>query len=360
MSIYILAYILDIVLGFLLLNGRNMCNKNNKKLYLIITTLFFGLIAGFRSVSVGYDTASYQDIFNRIPASIYDALNVDFREEIGFVLLISLIKSLGWNFQALLIITSVFIMGACCIFIYRHSTNVLLSVFIILSFPFYYSSFDIIRHFLATSFILLGYKYILKKNFIKYLLFIFLGFLFHKVAIVFIPLYFIDRFKFSILSIGLILFVSFILFVYLDDLVKILILVMGKSDEYLNSMWFGTDAGGNITAVMYLVIFIISCIAFNNIKKRSINDRLAVAYTFILFVCSLIFINARIIIRIMMSMIPFLSISIPQLLCDVQRMYLKSNRNILLAFFIVIGVAYHFFMLITHWQNVVPYIPFWK
>ena len=174
MGIYIVSFILNMLFGLSLnmkLNGQydyNELNNNiiKRKIYLFITALQLGLLCGFRADVMAYDTEEYRIIFDMCPDSWGTLFDKTSYVEVGFRVFCAFIKIFGGNFQTMLIISSLCVMGSCCIFIYRHSKDILFSVFIIISFPFFYSSFDIVRHFLATAFVLLGYKYV--ENFLNF------------------------------------------------------------------------------------------------------------------------------------------------------------------------------------------------
>ena len=204
MSIYILAFLFCMILGRVMLynNGTESVIYRQKKLYLIMVTLLLGLISGFRSTSVGYDTNSYSMIFDDVwVGSVDEIIDSVNRIELGFVLWCGLIKTLGGNFQWLLITTSIFVVGSFCVFVYRHSKSALWSIFVLFCFQYYYSSFDIIRHFMATSFLLLGYKYVEERKIVPFLLFIVMGSFFHKIAFVFALYYFVPLLKWNKISI---------------------------------------------------------------------------------------------------------------------------------------------------------------
>jgi len=95
------------------------------------------------------------------------------------------------------------------------------------------------------------------------------------------------------------------------------------------------------------------------LKDKSRKDMCAVNYVLLLFVFSIIFINARMMTRMIMTSIALLAIAMPQLL-DASRTRSLQNRLLLKTGFVVIGLGYHAFMLLTNWQNVVPYIPYWS
>ena len=356
MIIYIIFFLLNMLIGALLLNKKNKNNPAHKSAYLIFTTLQYGILAGLRSTNVGWDTITYSRLFSEVPDSFQAVAHTHFREEIGFNYLCSLIKICGGDYQTFLLITSIFIVGSCCIFIYRHSHNVLMSVFIILCFPYYYTSLDIIRHYLAVSFFLLGYKYVIQRDFIKFLIFILLGSLFHRIAFLFLAFYFIRYFKWNAITAVLSIAVTAFLTVYLDTISTAIMVLLHKTD-YTNSYWVGVEAGGGKTMIMYLIVLIIAILGFHNIKpkSRTIIDSDSVTQIMFLFLCAVIFTKARMIIRLMVVFIPLMAIAMPRFLCDQERAGNKKTMRILNGVFICIGTAYHVYLLASNWQNVVPY-----
>lgn len=361
MLIYIINFIINMLFGYCILWGIRKEDtqryKKRKKIYLIFTTIQLSLISGLRSTKMTYDTKTYQIIFNKTPNDFANIFNNRLYVETGFAALCTLIKILGGNFQTLLIVSSFFIVGSCCVFIYRHSANVLLSVFIIISFPFYYSSFDIIRHFIALSFFLLGYKYIEKNKFIPFLIYIIIGGFFHSISYLFIFFYFIKYIKFNWITFLLMITTTILCFFKIDDIAVYISRVIHKGN-YLNTIWVGVYGGGIKTAIMYGAIFVIMYFQYKNIKIKSIQEIRYITYVFILFLFSIIFINARIMTRMIMATVPLLSISAPNLLCNNNTINTR-NRNVYLTLTIFIGIFYHGFMLFSNWQNVVPYIPYW-
>ena len=360
MSIYIISFLFNMILGRLILGkSSSKASSNSKILYLLITTIYFGLLCGFRDLSVGWDTNTYYEEFIvRLPDNFWEYKNYDGRLEPGFVILSLIIKLLGGGFQSLLIVSSLFIMGSACCFIYRHSTNVLLSVFILLCFPFYYSSFDIIRHFIGTAFILLGYKYVLNRSFVKYLLFVLLACQFQKSSVIFIFLYFIPLLRFNKTTLLIsIICTAFAYFsfdkIFSSSLFSFLGYNMGSYEG-----WFNSEAGGIKTAFMYFMVYIIVYLAYENLRCKTSVEETGIIYILFLLMFSIVFIRNHMIIRFIMSFIAFLSIYVPIIL-DKSKARSKQKVSLLLKSFVFIGLVYHAFMLLTSWQKVVPYIPYW-
>lgn len=361
MGTYITCFIINMILGFLLVPKKHNCSANlynrRVKIYLIFTTIQLGLLAGGRASSVGYDTWAYEIIFSNTPDKWVNMFSNTQYVEIGFSILCTIIKMFGGTFQTLLIISSFFIVGSCCVYIYRHSENVVLSIFTIVSFPFYYSTFDIMRFFIATSFILLGYKYIVERNFKKFLIYVFVGSLFHVSAVLFIPIYFVNKIKYTMGTFIIAILATVFAFMYVNEIALVFGRLIGK-ESYLSSGWIGQYGGGIKTAIMYIGILFIALVLFGHLKKKENEDYNAVNYILLLAIFSIIFIRARIMTRFIMISIPFLAISMPRLL-NSQNTKNQMDRKICYFSYIVIGLVYHGFMLYTNWQNVVPYVPFW-
>lgn len=345
------------LLGLFLTHIKTRNSKRTpEKLYLLITVLQFGLVCGFRATSVGWDTAAYSLIFDRTPSSWATILDNYQHIEIGFSVFCSIIKILGGNYQTMLIISSLFVMSSACIFVYRHSKDLVLSVFILVSFPFYYSSFDIIRHFMATAFFLLGYKYVVERKFIKYVIFLALGSLFHSIAWLFLPFYFVRKIKWNGITLVLSAIGTAVCFFFLDDIAVITATLINKT---VPGTWVGSYGGGIRTAIMYLVVLLISVLAFYNQKEINANKNNALNLITILFIFSVIFINARIMTRLMMTTVPFMAIAVPELVSDRYNLISYKNNTVYSIGIIAIGCFYHGFMLWMSWQNVVPYVPYW-
>ena len=357
MAVYIINFAINMLLGLFLMRVKTRDGKRGpEKFYLLITVLQFGLVCGFRGLSVGWDTDSYLTIFSLTPDS-WETIFDNFQYvEIGFSVYCSIIKILGGDFQTMLIVTALFVMGSACVFVYRHSRNVLLSVFILVSFPFYYSSFDIIRHFMATAFFLLGYKYVVERKLIKYVIFLAIGSLFHSIAWLFLPFYFLRKLKWNWITITCAVVGTAVCFFFLDDMAIFAAQLINKS---VPSGWVDSYGGGIKTAVMYFGILIMSLLGLYNQREKSLDKHSALNLILVLFIFSVIFINARIMTRLIMTSVPLMAIAVPELLCDKKNTISHQNNAVYMLGFIAIGCVYHGFMLWMSWQSVVPFVPYW-
>lgn len=334
-------------------------DKNkNKKVYLFITTLQYGLLAGFRDTVMSYDTSAYEIVFNRIYIG-WDNLNANTSWiENGYYILCLAIKTLGGDFRILLIVSSIFIIASTSVFIYRHSKNVVLSVFFLISFPYFYTSMDIIRHYISLSWVLLGYKYVEEQKIIKYLMFILVGAQFHVFAYLMLPIYYFYKLKWNKLSIMIYLIGTILIYFFVGNVADIITALIGKSVANY-SYWIGEDAGGIKTVFMYIIFAVIIWVSYNNLLQKNKNTDLALNSTMLLLSSAVIYTNSRLFIRVLVAILPFVAISIPEVL-NINNAINKKVAFLSKTFIIIIGIAYHLYMLLNNWQNVVPYIPYWN
>lgn len=198
MFIYIYNFISIIAYGMVL--------KNKKFLFSVISLQLF-LILACRDITVGYDLENYRNGFLFIgDMTFWDMLSrfnliktadlvYPFSYESGYMLFNWIIGALGLDFHDFLIICSAINIVAYSKFIYRYSNGIVSSFLIFFGLGTFLFCFGILRQSLALSILILGLEYILKKDYLKTFLVIFIAFLFHRSAVLFIPLLFLANMK---------------------------------------------------------------------------------------------------------------------------------------------------------------------
>ncbi|WP_343320940.1 EpsG family protein [Sphingobacterium multivorum] len=193
-----------------------------KKIFWIISLVIVVAFAGLRYY-VGIDYESYTLIFLTI---------ADSSTEPAFRLINLIISVLGLNVQWVFIISSFITFLLFYKGIEKYSTDIFLSVFLLLFCGFFVESLNIVRQYIAISLFFYSIQYVVSKNFAKYIFWILLAACFHYSAILLIAVYFILD-----IEVGkwwyLILFVAFVLpFVF--PIASILGLIPGY-DVYFSS-----------------------------------------------------------------------------------------------------------------------------
>jgi hypothetical protein len=199
----IAPYLLIVFIIVILQYGKNLDEARTKKKLLLAFLILF-LFAGFRGNGDG-DYFTYLR-YSTLITSFDSVLNFNFPMEIGFRLIAYFVNATKIHQQFVIIIMNAISIICIGVFINRHSSDKMLSVFLFL--PFYFQ-FDMhaARTAVAISISILSFKYIVNRKFIKFVLVICLAAAFHSVAFIMIPIFFLKNMKIDVTS-GIITIVS--------------------------------------------------------------------------------------------------------------------------------------------------------
>ena len=148
----------------------------------------------FRGAACGNDTSNYHELYLRIASQsglLYSIRNTSF--EPLFAALIYLLSRLTHNPQILFIVTALFSFAVTGRFMSKYSSRPCFSLYLFFTlqlFDFYISG---VRQALAISILLLAYEAMDNKKPIQMVLLIMLAGLFHRSALIWLPVYFLLR-----------------------------------------------------------------------------------------------------------------------------------------------------------------------
>lgn len=368
---YICIYIISILMcGFFSYFGKKQ--KYSQQIFLLLCGALYSLLCGLRASSVGYDTDNYYLIFKSFSShSELWKVYASYLEP-GFVLLNFIIIKLGGDIHVLLLCCSTFIVYSTLLFLYRYAKRFYFSVFILVSFPFFLSSMDILRFFLAISIYFYAVKYAIEKKPLRYILITLLAAQFHKMLYLFVLFYFFIKLKWGKIAITITLIFTTMLLIMPNSFVAIVSDILGRYNIYANeNAWAGMFSGGVKTAVMYAVIYIIylkvhhKCEKIGNEREQA-EDNFFHSSMVVLLISSVVFINMGLMIRMILAMQPFMAVAIGNVTgvySDEQCKFGIHPPFYRLPLFkaVMIGICllYYIFLLWSNWQNVIPYIPYW-
>lgn len=243
MMLYGLTYLFSIIAISVYLLERRY-----NKILLMIFSLWLILFAGVRD-NVGIDFNVYKDHYLMFPD--IEALNIR-RFEIGFESLISLLKMIGLDYQAMFFVVAFITIYLFAKFYALYSKSPILSLILFFLVPLYYlTSLNTIRQFLAVAIFAISIKYILSRSIIKYITLILIATLFHRTALFMIPVYFIGQYKPSIK-----LYITLTaLYIFSLHMLENIIRIIGLPAIYLDPLFL--NEGLDVKAYIYLGLFII-------------------------------------------------------------------------------------------------------
>lgn len=201
-----------------MLTRRSM--RNGILLCGIFLMLFF--VSAFR-FRVGNDYSRYEEFFRLMMIEGSDGVPT----EIGFNLLAKGIQYLfGTNVN--LFIFAVFAALTIGLFlkgIYQLSVEFCFSFFLFMTFGYYFNSMNTVRYYLALALAVVSMKYVLKKEYGKFVLVVLLAASFHKSVLLVIPVYILAGFAWKRWQMIFVAAAGIGGFLFQDILLKLIILV---------------------------------------------------------------------------------------------------------------------------------------
>lgn len=237
--------------------------KEQKELRNFFTLLGISIpviLATFRSLPVGTDTEPYYYLYNYYGtfSSLSDKFKILGFKEFLNTILIHICTTIG-SFNLYLFIYALFTVVFVIITLYKlvPLEVVPLSYFIYLCF-FFPQSLNIMRQSLAIAIIFLGYRLIIERKWLKYLLIVFIATSIHISALLALPLYFlinekkeINRWVAAIISFGLILFTT------RPSWIFIMLSTIPGFERYLFYADYSGDANNRMIFINFIILIII-------------------------------------------------------------------------------------------------------
>lgn len=178
-------------------------SRQSNALFLSIYMCFLALFVGFSDMFGGYDRYIYGEIFDNIAdvttikGDYSDSLLYNFySSEIGYTLLNVIISFFTENRYIFILIVTLIIYTLLFISIKKYTVNYPLATILFLGLWFFFT-FTYLRQVLGATIVWLGVQYVIERKFWKFMVVVFIGFSMHNSAIIFFPLYFVPRRKFS-------------------------------------------------------------------------------------------------------------------------------------------------------------------
>ncbi len=161
---------------------------NRGCLMLIFAILF--ILSALR-LNVGNDYAKYVEFMHLVNCDSYVPT------EIGFNLLVKIIFFLS-GYENYLLVFAIYAFFTILFFMlamYEQSDDFAFSFFLFMALGYYFQTFSTVRYYLALAIALYSMKFVLNRQWVKFILIVLLGATFHKSLLVIIPLYFLAQLK---------------------------------------------------------------------------------------------------------------------------------------------------------------------
>ena len=242
----------------------NIINERKINLNILVFIILIFIIFDGLRWETGTDWESYKYSFD-------NALDLKFNFEIGYTIYIYLFRMITDNYSIYLLTTSFLFYSIIFYKIFKFSNKSYFSIFFLIgTLPWYSGA---IRQMISLIFFLFAIEYCIKRNYIKFLIFIFFGITFHTLMFLNIFIYFIYDISFFAYAIlfFIILLVLFGFRTYLVQLQQILDIIRpDKSyDTYLSGGSSASGFNNFILGISRKIYTYLILIFFNKNYKKS-------------------------------------------------------------------------------------------
>lgn len=326
----------------------NLSKKYRNILLLVLFLILFAFAALRGSGNGDYYTyltnASYINSFS-------DVLNNNFPMEIGFRFLSYMTNLLNLSYQWPLILMNFISLTVIFLIIARRSTNPILSGLTFMPF-FFMFDMQAARTAPAIAISMIGIKFLIEGKMFKYFLTIIIASLFHAVALVMLPVYFIRKYN-TFSTLNIVFTILLIPFSYILNFLEVVIRLLtavglgqlgNRLLNYTGDMTYGYSY--SLLDPRFLLLVIIFLGTYYLIKNESRSKHVELYYLLIwLSIISIIFFrsNTFVVNRISSFFSIYMILLVPELLSLIRKKY---GNNVYLIVYIIIMIVYSIYSII--------------
>ena len=208
MAVYLIWFII-IVAIYLFSLKRISIGKN---VYMLgIYMLGIALFVGLGDMLGGYDRYIYAELFDNMADVINSGGSpflsdsfMFYRSEFGYGAYCALLSQITANRYIFILITTLIIYTLIFFSIKDYAENYPFAIMIFMGF-FFFFTFTYLRQVMGVIIAWFSVRYIIRREFIPFLIVIFVACSFHNSAIIFLPIYFIPIKKFSVRTVAVVM-----------------------------------------------------------------------------------------------------------------------------------------------------------
>lgn len=348
MLVYFANLISSTIFNFLSRKLKKIKNKASIIFGVIGLTIPI-LVCGLRYY-VGTDFENYQIWFFQYlnaPISFSD-------KDFGFGIMIKTIQLFTQSPQILFIVSAVIINVFIMLFIKENTDFYDLGYFLFIALYFYYSSFNIMRQWIAMSIFLYALKFAYDRKIIKYLLCIAIASIFHKTALLTIPIYFIFQMKINIKNLAILICGLLVVVWQFENIITFIGSVLNMNiTKYLLYFDNTTSTGSNGYAYVIIVLLLLCIIAFTYKKyiKENEQGKNQILILILAGIISLAGTNSMIFGRLQLYFIPIIIVVIPNIL----KLIPQRQRRVAYFLIVILGMLYMYRSLLINGGEPLPY-----
>jgi len=225
-------------------------------------------ITAFKASTVGTDTVSYIYFFNRLANFQALLAFIEKQGEVGFWLLNYIGHAFSDNHYIIFLYSSL-IVTTCYLYSIKTFNLKTLSLFTLLFIGPYYFQLNGTRQAIAIAVFAVSVVFIIKKQPIRYIISIFIGFLFHKSIIICLPLYLIFRKDIKPKKVAAIIVLFIVVLVFFQTFINF----AASIDTRYSSYGDRTESHGGVMVSMFNILLFAWFMICRNINRVILGTR---------------------------------------------------------------------------------------
>ena len=291
-----LLYLFWFVASVVVLFGTLSKDKKTQTQWMMFFMLALGLFIGLADMLGGYDRYIYAELFD----SMADVTRAGgnpwrsyaygfFRGEFGYGSLSALLSFLTSNRYIYILILTLIIYVLLFLSLKEYAENAPFAIVMFMGLWMFFT-FTYLRQVLGCSIAWLSIRYILKRDFKRFLLVWFIAFSFHHSAVVFFPMYFVPIKKYSKNRVIILMIAAFL--IGLTSIPQNLFETYGEIEtERVSGETYAMDAGFRFAYLLEAGFFLF--VILYNYKLISRNRRDVVLLNMALVFCAILLVFIR-------------------------------------------------------------------
>ena len=328
---------------------------NNRALttVLVIAALPLVVISAFKASQIGTDTVSYIYFFNKLNSLNGVLLFSEKHGEIGFWFLNFLGHTFTNNHFIIFLFSSI-IVTTCYFYSIKAFNLKTLSLFTLLFIGPYYFQLNGTRQAIAIAIFSISVIFIIKKQPLRYIASIFIGFLFHKSIIICLPLYFIFKGEIKPRKIIVIIFTFLIVIIFFQSFINFASSVDDRYSTYGDQQ---ETHGGLVVSSFNIILFcwftLCRIINIKALGNRTFDILLALYFlgTLVSLLSIILKIDPSGFLRMSIYFIQMNMFLLPMTIISFRD---DSTRHIII-FCTVVLMTFYFYLTTTTFSHLTPY-----
>ena len=373
MLIYVICFGISIIYAFMAERAFKDNLKKKGIMFSIISILVLSLLAAFRGMKVGKDTAGYISIV--FSYAVHSPTFINYWNdasmvEIGYRILCYLVSLFTNNLSVLFFISELLIIVPIYISFYEMRNKLSIGIgMMCFCFLFFSHSLSMVRQAIAISFLIYSFISFIEKKYKKTILLFIIATTFHNSAFLFGILYIIMycggykiNNKESLFIFSLYLIIVFFMIMYYENIIKFLAynvsIISVKYAEYFKSSNYNLNISNFLLLDTTFCLFLIfSLLVYLSKRKEKIEEETIYIYMFTIDLVT-IFISSKMSLAFRFGLnfgIPAKLLFLPQLDNIIKKE--KYNKIIEMVLFIVILGGYWFYTeIVRNGYGINPYV----